>query len=252
MDDMSPEACRLRVLLAALTASDPDAALGLSLIKSWDCRESVGSAATAVYEEWVVNHLGEAVLDAFAPKAPHLAGGSLDAVVAFLEAPGPSTDARRQQVMLSSLGKAVQAVRAQLGDDPTKWRWGAMHHALFAPAAAALADASLARQMTLGPLEVRGSASTPAAATWSPRLYHATSGASVRLDMDVGDWDNSVAVNTPGQSGDPYSAHYRDLFPLWAGGDFFPLAFSDAAVEAAARDIYDLTPAQTSERPAAP
>jgi len=64
----------------------------------------------------------------------------------------------------------------------------------------------------------------------------------VRLDLDVGDWDNSVAVNMPGQSGDPYSPHYRDLFPLGAGGDFFPLAFTDAAVEAAARDVYDLTP----------
>ena len=48
------------------------------------------------------------------------------------------------------------------------------------------------------------------------------------------------------QSGDPYSPHYRDLFPLWAGGDYFPLAFSDAAVAAAARDVYDLTPAKAA------
>jgi penicillin amidase len=244
MDDTSPEACRLKALLAPLTSGDPDAALGLSLIKSWDCREGVGSAATAVYEEWSVKHLADAVIDAFAPKSPHLAGGTLDAIVTFLEAPNAATAAQRQDVMLASLAKAVQAVRARLGDDPANWRWGAMHQALFAPAIAPLADASLARQMSVGPLELRGSASTPAAATWNPKLYQATSGASVRLDMDVGDWDNSVAVNTPGQSGDPYSPHYRDLFPLWAGGDFFPLVFSDAAVQAAARDSYDLTPAK--------
>ena len=252
MDATSPEACRLKALLAPLSSTDPDAALGLSLIKAWDCREGVGSAATAVYEEWAVKHLSDAVIDAFAPKSPHLAGGTLDAVVTFLEAAKAATAAQRQDVMLASLAKAVQAVRTRLGDDPAAWRWGAMHHASFAPAVAPLADASLAGQMTVGPLEVRGSASTPAAATWNPKLYTAISGASVRLDMDVGDWDNSVAVNTPGQSGDPYSPHYRDLFPLWAGGDYFPLVFSDAAVEAAARDIYDLTPAQIPAKGTAP
>jgi penicillin amidase len=244
MDDTSPEACRLKALLAPLSSSDADAALGLSLIKAWDCREGVGSAATAVYEEWVVKHLTDAVIDSFAPKSPHLAGGTLDAVVTFLETSNAATAMQRQDAMLASLAKAVQAVRARFGADPDDWRWGAMHHALFTPAVAALADPALAGQMSVGPLEVRGSASTPAAATWNPKLYTATSGASVRLDMDVGDWDNSVAVNTPGQSGDPYSPHYRDLFPLWAGGDYFPLVFSDAAVAAAARDIYDLTPAK--------
>ncbi len=184
-------------------------------------------------------------MDAFAPKAPHLAGGTLDAVVVFLQTPDAALAARKTDAMLSSLAKAVQTVRGRLGDDPAKWRWGAMHHAAFAPAVAPLADPSLARQMSVGPLEVRGSAATPAAATWDPERYLAIGGASVRLDMDVGDWDNSVAVNTPGQSGDPYSPHYRDLFPLWAGGDFFPLAFTDAAVDAAARDVYDLTPAPT-------
>jgi penicillin G amidase len=183
-------------------------------------------------------------MNAFAPRAPHLAGGTLDAVVSFLETPSAATDAQRQEVMLASLAQAVKAVRAKLGDDPAGWRWGDMHHALFVPATAVLASPALAGQMTIGPLEVRGSASTPAAATWNPKLYTAIAGASVRLDMDVGDWDNSVAVNTPGQSGDPYSPHYRDLFPLWAGGDYFPLAFSDAAVAAAARDVYDLTPAK--------
>ena len=243
MDDKSPEACRLKALLAPLSSSDAGAALGLSLIKAWDCREGVGSAATAVYEEWAVKHLPDAVIDAFAPRTPHLAGGTLDAVVSFLETPNATTAAQRQAVMLASLASAVRAVRTKLGDDPTHWRWGEMHHALFVPAIAPLADPALAGQMSVGPLEVRGSASTPAAATWNPKLYTATSGASVRLDMDVGDWDKSVAVNTPGQSGDPLSPHYRDLFPLWAGGDFFPLAFSDAAVAAAARDVYDLTPA---------
>jgi penicillin G amidase len=60
--------------------------------------------------------------------------------------------------------------------------------------------------------------------------------------MDVGAWDNSVAINTPGQSGDPFSVHYRDLFPLWAAGSYVPLDFSKAAVERDAETVVTLTP----------
>jgi len=65
----------------------------------------------------------------------------------------------------------------------------------------------------------------------------------VRFVFDVGAWDNSMAINTPGQSGDPMSPHYRDLFPLWAAGAYVPLRFSRAAVEADAETVMRLTPA---------
>jgi len=45
------------------------------------------------------------------------------------------------------------------------------------------------------------------------------------------DWDQSVAINTPGQSGQPGSRHYADLMPLWDAGRYFPLNYSRKAVE---------------------
>jgi penicillin amidase len=70
------------------------------------------------------------------------------------------------------------------------------------------------------------------------------SGASVRLVMDVGAWDNSVAMNSPGQSSDPASAHYRDLFPLWAAGDYVPLRFTRAAVDRDAETVIHISPSK--------
>jgi penicillin amidase len=49
--------------------------------------------------------------------------------------------------------------------------------------------------------------------------------------IDVGNWDNSRAVNYPGQSGNPESPHYRDLAPLWQRGEYVPLLYSRKAVE---------------------
>ena len=68
------------------------------------------------------------------------------------------------------------------------------------------------------------------------------SGASFRMVADVGNWDASVAINTPGQSGDPASPHYRDLAPLWVEGRYFPLAYSRDAVEKATRTRLELRP----------
>jgi acyl-homoserine lactone acylase PvdQ len=62
------------------------------------------------------------------------------------------------------------------------------------------------------------------------------------------DWDLSTAMNAPGQSGSPSSAHYADLAHLWAEGQTITLPFTDRAVAAAAESTLLLTP-QRASRP---
>jgi penicillin amidase len=59
----------------------------------------------------------------------------------------------------------------------------------------------------------------------------------------VSNWDSSVMTNVPGQSGQPGSPHYADLFPLWAEGQYHPMLFSRAAVEKHAATRLKLVPA---------
>jgi penicillin amidase len=253
-DVTSSEACRLRALVAALTPADADAALGASLIRDWDCRAGVESAAAALYEVWSVRHLGDAVVAVAAPAAAKrfIGDGVLEAIVPLLEQPdarlGADPAAARTALLEASLSAAVKETRTRLGDDPSRWRWGALHRALFEPAIAARAGPELADQLRVGPLEVAGTAVTPLASRWRRSDFTAAAGASLRVVIDVGAWDNSVAVNTPGQSADPWSPHYRDLFPLWAAGAYFPLLYTRPAVEAATRQVIELTPAPRSRR----
>jgi len=51
-----------------------------------------------------------------------------------------------------------------------------------------------------------------------------------------------VGLNSPGQSGNPYSPHYEDLFPLWAEGKYFPLFFSRGKIESVTEEILNLQP----------
>ena len=63
----------------------------------------------------------------------------------------------------------------------------------------------------------------------------------------MADWDSSVSTNTPGESGDPASPHYRDLADGWANGVYHPLPFSRKAVEAAAAERIVLAPQGASK-----
>jgi hypothetical protein len=53
-----------------------------------------------------------------------------------------------------------------------------------------------------------------------------------------------LAVNTPGQSGNPNSPHYRDLSELWANQEYFPLLYSRGAVERNTESRIILVPAR--------
>ena len=133
-------------------------------------------------------------------------------------------------------------MRQHLGPDTSKWSWGKLHQAEFVHALAPLADPATRAKMTVGPTPMPGTFFTPLAASWRLSDYRVTAGASFRMVLDVGDWDNSKAINTPGQSGDPESPHYRDLFPLWATGQYVPLLYSRQAVEDATETLLKLTP----------
>ena len=72
--------------------------------------------------------------------------------------------------------------------------------------------------------------------------FEQTTGASYREIFDLADWDHSVAINAPGQSGQPGSKHFDDLLPLWSAGQYFPLRYSRNAVDAVTTDRLILQP----------
>jgi penicillin amidase len=247
-DTLSTQSRRTVALLANMSSNDTDVAQALALLKEWDHEESTGSAAAAIYEVWATKYLGKATAAKVTPEpARKLVGdGQLEAVIEFLQHPsaalGADPNSARDDILLASLKGALSELTQRLGPNMASWSWGRLHRATFEPAVAVLADPQLRAQMTVGPLETPGSSSTPRAQAYRAGDFSVAAGASVRMVMDVGAWDNSVAMNSPGQSDDPMSAHYRDLFPLWAQGTYVPLRFTRAAVDEDAEDLIHLTP----------
>jgi penicillin amidase len=249
-DDYSVNGRRLTKLLQPLSSQDPVLAEGLKRLKEWNHFTSADSAGAALFEVWMTKHLGRALVAKAVPEPARAANPNPDivAVVAYLENPdnalGSDPKAARDAVLLDSLKAATDEVRQLLGPDVSNWAWGKLHHAQFEHALSPLADAATKAQMTVSRLAMGGSAFSPRAASYRPSDFRVTAGASFRMVLDVGNWDQSVVVNTPGQSGDPFSPHYRDLAPVWAAGEYAPLAYSREAVERVARSAIGLTPAR--------
>ncbi len=244
-NDMTSDMARRAVaLLADLEGRSAAERGALSLLRAWDGVEGPDSAPAVLYELWAGRHLPRVAIDHIVPETARAGFGTttIANVLPVLEDGallGRDADITRRAILLESLGSAWADATARLGPDPLRWRWGALHHADFRPA---LSIAGRDAERRVGPLPVGGSSSTPMAMTYGSD-FRVTAGASVRLVMDVGAWDNSMVVNTPGQSGNPASPHYRDLFARWATGNYVPFAWSRERVLIEAERIIRVSPA---------
>jgi penicillin G amidase len=158
---------------------------------------------------------------------------------------GVNPIAGRDGVLVKSMDEAVAELTKRFGPDMASWKYGqeGYHHALVRHPMMNAVNAATRAKLNVGPLP-RGGDGTTVSATGNGD--NQTSGGSLKIIADTEDWDNSVGLNTPGQSGDPDSPHYRDLFELWARGKYFPVAFSKKKVDSVAESVTRLTPTSTS------
>jgi penicillin amidase len=134
------------------------------------------------------------------------------------------TDLPRERVE-ARLQSAIKSLSAAVGSDWSQWRWGRMHTRAFAHPVVSAFD--------LPRVERAGGTGTVAA-----------DGATYREIMDVSDWDRSVTINGPGQSGQPASPYYGNLLRDWADNKYFPMVYSRKAVDAHAAHRLTLVPAK--------
>jgi penicillin amidase len=233
-----------------------DAASGqaLSLLRDWDCRLETGSAGAALFEVWWTKHLKPALFARLVPDEELralLAPGDVEGILRALEAPddrlGANPVAARDAMLRETLAAAWVECAARLGPDASGWGWGRLHHAYFEHALSFRSEA-MGGLCNVGPFPHGGSASTTMHTGYRPNDFRTIMGASVRMVFDVGDWDRSVWINAPGQSGDPRSPHYRDLAPIWARGEYVPMLYSEAAVTAATEKRIVLIPSDAGSQ----
>jgi len=247
-DYVSIPARRLHALLGRASPT-PEAGPALELLGGWNAELAADSAAAALFEVWWRRHL-EAEVGRRMAAALGAAEDPLpvqdEHLLRILETTDPRLGDRprraRDEALLDSLRAAYVDVSERLGADPAAWRWGDLHQIeLRHPMSAHLPD-DIRRLADVGPAERGGSGDTVGNTSYGDD-FNQRSGASFRMVIDVGNWDASVAMNNPGQSGDPRSPHYQDLFEPWANDQAFPLLYTRPAILEAAEARIELIPA---------
>ena len=216
----------------------------------FDLLETADSSAAALFEVWWSRYLGAtfnaAVLSK--PSAASIRATDSELLLAALENPdarfGKDAIRKRNEVLESSLALAWSDMLRLGGANPANWQWGKLHHTTFPHPLANAADEATKLRLNVGPMPKQGGSDTVNLSGYDPNSFRQVAGPTFRVVIDVGGWDNSRAVNAPGQSGDPASPHYRDLAPMWLKGDYFPLLYSRARIEAEVTRRIDLVPAK--------
>jgi penicillin amidase len=144
----------------------------------------------------------------------------------------------------SSLAAAWQETIELLGEDPTLWQWGDLHKIKFVHPLLDMASGDLKTSMTIAEYSRGGSANTTNNTGYYAEDFLVRSGASFRMVVDVGNWDDAKMTNAPGQSGNPNSPFYDNLLENWATDSQLPLIYSKAAVLTHKAFTIKLTPAE--------
>ena len=238
-DELSIPARSLVPLLVGLRPSGTREREALDRLAKWDFvmgRDSVGAAIYSAWERDLKRSVWERLVPPEAREVFPVRSLSLESMIQRLAEPdarfGADPPGGRDALMLRSLDQALRDLEKRLGPDMDGWQYGqvAWKHVWMPHPLGEAVGSGLRDRLDVGPLPRGGSAHT--VNSTSDSLNQAT-GASFRLIADVGDWEKSVGTNTPGQSGDPSSPHYQDLFRPWSRGEYFPVAYGRGKVEAA-------------------
>jgi len=247
-DDLSITARALTPLLRHAALPNAASARARDLLTTWDFVLDQDSAAAGVYAMWqrrLMANTRELVIPAAIRKAVGANFGSTKKVIDWLQSPdgrfGANPIAGRDALVARSLDEAVAELTRRYGPDMQGWKYGQerYHHALLRHPLSGVVNAITRAKLEVGPLPRGGDGMTVSA---TGNADNQASGGSLKIIADTDDWDNSVGLNTPGQSGDPDSPHYRDLFELWAQGTYFPVAYSRKKVESVTEGVTRLVP----------
>jgi len=136
----------------------------------------------------------------------------------------PNLKETRDDMILKSLRDAVSELTGRLGKDQRGWAWGKVHTMTIKHPMGGILPF-----LNLSPIPYPGDDFTINAGWWDrQKPYDMTSGAAIRIVVDMSNLGTMTLMSPPGQSGHYLSPYYSDLVDLWAKGEQIPAHYTDA------------------------
>ena len=241
-DDRNLNAQTLVPLLQLITVDTPQLLAAQKLLRDWNLHLGMTSPAAALFEVFW-KHL---LADTFHDQLPEIyfpdGGDRWYAVVANLvKQPNSSwwdnsntpIVENRDQILRQSLTKAVDELVRIQSKDQKNWNWGKLHTVTFRNATLGKSGvAPIEALFNRGAFATSGDGETVNANRWKAnKSYEVTDISSLRMIVDLGNLDNSVAIHTPGQSGHAFHRHYNDMVDFWRHIEYHPMLWEQKNVK---------------------
>ena len=254
MDVVSPAVRDLLPRLLATPAKTERARDALKRLAAWDATMAADRPEPLIVIAWwrelsrglYGDELGAAFNGTWGMRAPFVAS----ALTARGGAARWCDDTRTERVetcddiLAEALERALDDLTRRYGANPDRWRWGDAHFAWSQ-------HRPFSRVRWLAPFfEIRapvpGDAYTVNVGQTdfndASEPYASRHAASLRAIYDLADLETSLFIQSAGQSGNPFSRHYRDMSALWARGDYVPMLTERKRIEALGVQRLVLTP----------
>lgn len=233
-DYYSIPASHLVPLLKNLNTKDSMHLQAMNYLLNWDFVLDKNSVAAGIYVAWE-KEIALMSTNLFIPtQVKNFITLQVSSIINRLENParffGDNAIQKRDQLLVQALDKAIGNLKTKLGLQMNQWVYGQAkykHVELVHPLNAFL-NKSLKGALNTGFYPRGGNGQTPGS---TGSTDNQSSGASFRIVVDTKDWDKTLMINSPGQSGDPSSPFYKNLFELWAKDQYFPAFYSKPLIQ---------------------
>jgi penicillin G amidase len=161
----------------------------------------------------------------------------------------------RDDIVRRSFSDAIHWLSSHYGRNPDDWKWGKLHTLTFRHRPLGLAQVPVLSEIfNYGPIPDPACDRFTVNAAWfaldddAESPFTSVAGTSQRIIMDLNSWDDSVAVNSTGQSEHLFDPRRNDEIELWRKLEYHPLFFTRKAVEMDGASVLTLSPV-TSTNP---
>jgi len=215
-------------------------------LNEWNFKLEANSIEAAIYVAFE-NQLSKLASDRFIPEDGKnlITSIQMKKLIDWIKVPdnkfGTNPIEGRNQFLIKAFNNGVEYLEQTLGSDINNWQFGQekFKHTYMAHALGNSVNQEVKSKLDLGPLPRGGNAYTPGSSGGNNRQ---SSGASFRMIVNTGDWDAAIGTNGPGQSGNPDSPFYSNLFEPWAKDQYFPIYYSRNKIDSVTIDKTILTP----------
>ncbi|MFD7920743.1 penicillin acylase family protein [Streptomyces sp. NPDC059740] len=160
------------------------------------------------------------------------------------ESAGRTVDENRDQLLAHALHDARYELTAKLGKNIDTWNWGRLHQLTLKNQTLGTDGPGLLQGLyNRGPYNLGGGEAAVDATGWNAAGgYQVVWVPSMRMVVNLADFDKSRWINLTGASGHAFDAHYDDQTEKWAKGELLPWAFGESAVKKATKNTLTLSP----------